>query len=337
MRALSAAIKEKKFSPAYYLSGEDEYRKDDALRALLDAAVDPATRDFNLDQRKGAELDGETLASLLGSPPMMAERRVVVIREAEGLKKDARAALEKYLAAPAHDVLLVMTAGADEKKDLDLPNVEAIEIRPHTGAELPKWIAARAERLGARISPAAVELLQDAVGTDAGQLAIEIDKLAAYASGREIDEAAVTAVVGVRREETLAHLLDAVAARDVTLALSVLPGVMQQPKVSGVFIVMTLTTQMLAFAIAQSRGGRANFYDILKSGSSNVAGRSWGDASNAWSRHVSRWTLPELDHALSVLLQADFALKSSRVSSEEQVIASTILAMCNPTLTPTAR
>lgn len=337
MRALSAAIKEKKFSPAYYLFGEDEYRKDDALRALLDAAVDPATRDFNLDQRKGADLDGETLASLLGMPPMMAERRVVVIRDAGTLKKDARAALEKYLASPAPDVLLVMTAGADEKKATDLPNVESIEIRPHTGAELPKWIVGRAERLGARISAAAVELLQDAVGTDAGQLAIEIDKLASYASGKEIDERAVTAVVGVRREETLAHLLDAVAARDARLALAVLPGVMQQPKTTGVYIVMTLTTQTMAFAIAQARGGRVNFYDVLKSGSSNVAGRAWGEAAAAWSRYVSRWTLPELDHALAALLQADFALKSSRVSSEEQILATTIVAMCgNATLSSAA-
>ena len=328
MRALSAAIRDRKFSPAYYLFGEDEYRKDDALRALLDAAVDPATRDFNLDQRKGAELDGETLASLLGMPPMMAERRVVVIRDAPSLRKDARAALDKYLANPAPDILLVLTAGADEKKDPDLPNVEGVEIRSHTGAELPKWIVSRVEKLGASIAPAAVDLLQNAVGSDAGQLQIEIDKLAAYASGRVIDEDAVSAVVGIRREETLAHLLDAVAERDARQALAVLPGVMQQPKMSGVFIVMTLTTQTLAFAIARAKGGRANFWDILKSGGSNVAGRSWGEAANAWSRHVSRWTLPQLDHALAALLQADFALKSSRVSSEEQVVATAILAMC---------
>ena len=328
MRVLSAAIREKKFSPAYCLLGEDEYRKDDALRALLDAAVDPGTRDFNLDVRKGAELDAETLASLLGMPPMMADRRVVVVRDAGSLKKDARAALERYLAAPAPDVLLVLVTSADDEKALDLSNVESVEIRPHTGAELPRWIVSRAERLGARITAGAVELLQDAVGSDAGQLAIEIDKLASYAHGAEIDEAAVSAVVGVRREDTLARLLDAVGARDTRLALSLLPGVLQQPKMSGVFIVMTLTTQTMAFAIAQARGGRANFFDILKSGSSNVAGRAWGEASNAWSRHVARWSLPQLDAALTALLQADFALKSSRVSSEEQILATTILAMC---------
>lgn len=334
MRALSAAIRDRKFSPAYYLSGPDEYRKDDALRALIEAAVDPATRDFNLDQRKGADLDGETLASLLAMPPMMAERRVVVIRDAGALRKEARAALEKYLERPAPDVLLVLAASGDDDKTPDLPNVEPVEIRPHTGAELPKWIAARVERLGATIAPAAVDLLQGAVGNDAGQLAIEIDKLAAYAGGREIDEAAIGAVVGIRREETLSHLLDAVGARDARHALALLPGVMQQPKMSAVFVVMTLTTQTLALALARARGGRVNFFDILKSGSSNVAGRSWGEASAAWSRHLPRWTLPQLDHALAILLQADFALKSSRVSSEEQVLASTILAMCADSGTP---
>ena len=328
MRALSAAIREKKFSPAYYLHGTDEYRKDDALRALLDAAVDPATRDFNLDVRKGAELEAETLATLLAMPPMMADRRVVVVRDAGALRKDARAAMERYLAAPSPDVLLLLVASADEDKAPELPNLESVEIRPHTGAELPKWIASRAERLGARITPGAVELLQNAVGGDAGALAIEIDKLAAYASDGEIDEAAVSAVVGVRREETLAHLLDAVAARDVRLALAVLPGVLQQPKMTAVYVVMTLTTQTMALAIAQARGGRANFFDILKSGGSNVAGRAWGEANSSWSRHVSRWSLPQLDVALAALLQADFALKSSRVSTEEQILATTILAMC---------
>jgi len=337
MRALSAAIRDKKFSPAYYLHGEDEYRKDDALRALLDAAVDPATRDFNLDVRRGAELDGETLASLLGMPPMMAERRVVVVRDAGGLRKDARAALDRYLQAPAPDVLLVLTAAADDDKVPDLPNVESVEIRAHTGAELPRWITTRAEKLGAGITAEAIDLLQNAVGNDAGQLAIEIDKLASYASGGTIDEAAVTAVVGVRREETLAHLLDAIAARDTRLALAALPGVLQQPKMTAVYIVMTLTTQTMAFAIAQARGGRANFYDILKSGGSNVAGRAWREANDAWSRYVSRWTLARLDAALAALLQADFALKSSRVSSEEQILATTILAMCgDATLSPAA-
>src|SRR6185295_16240773 len=90
MRAspLRAAIQDKQFASAYYLYGEDDFLKDEAVRHLLDAAVDPATRDFNLDVRKGADLDGESLASLLGMPPMMADRRVVVVRDVSGLRKE---------------------------------------------------------------------------------------------------------------------------------------------------------------------------------------------------------------------------------------------------------
>src|ERR1051326_8415795 len=110
MRALRAAIHEKQFSPAYYLFGGDDYLKEDALRRMIDAAVDTATRDFNLDQRKGSELNAETLGSLLAMPPMMAERRVVVIRDVSGLRKDARALLENQLAAKQADLLILLAA-----------------------------------------------------------------------------------------------------------------------------------------------------------------------------------------------------------------------------------
>src|SRR5438046_5114829 len=103
---LRAAIQRKKFAPAYYLFGDDDYLKEDGLRQLIDAAVDPATRDFNLDQRRGSDLDAESLASLLAMPPMMADRRVIVVRDVSALRKDARAALENYLRSPAPDMLV---------------------------------------------------------------------------------------------------------------------------------------------------------------------------------------------------------------------------------------
>ena len=344
MKALSSAIKDKKFSPAYYLHGEDDYLKEDALRHLLAAAVDPATRDFNLDQRRGAELDAESLGSLLGMPPMMAERRVVVIRDVTALRKEARSALEKYLDSPAPDLLLVLTAPADAKEDKVLARATVpVDCRSLNGAQVPKWIVSRVERdLGARITPAAVELLQSAVGGDLAQLALEIEKLRAYAGAGEIDEAAVSAVVGIRREETLGHLLDAIAAKDVTRALALVPGVLQQPKVNAVQVGMALGTQMLAFAIARSRNipnGRlgGEYFTILRAGSSNYTGRPWGEATSAWARNTSRWTLPEIDHALRVLLQMDMALKESRVSSDAQILSTAILSMCGgASLTRTA-
>lgn len=332
MKALHTAVQKQQFDPAYYLHGEEDFRKEEAIRYLVDGAVDAATRDFNLDQRKGAELSAESLGSLLAMPPMMAERRVVVIRDVSGLRKDARAALEQYLESPAPDLLLVLTSPADAKADKALAQrTTAIECEPMSGSQIPKWIANRVEKVfGKQISADAAGLLHDAVGSDLSQLAMEIDKLAAYCSGSAIDEAAVSAVVGVRREETLGELLDAIAMRDANRALALLPGVLQQPKTTGVFIVMALTTQMLALAVGKARGARSSndYFNILRSGSSNMTGRSWGDAAASWARATARWSAMDLDHALAVLLQTDAALKNSRVSSEDQVLATAVLAIC---------
>ena len=333
MKALRAALQDKHFSPAYLLHGQDEFLKEEALRHLIDAAVDSATRDFNFDQRRGAETDAATLSSLVNSPPMMAERRVVVIRVVTALKKDARAALEKYLRSPASDVLVIMTVPADAKLDKTLPSLaEDVNCAPLSGALVPKWIVSRVEKTyGSTITPAAVELLQDAVGSDLAELAIELEKLAAYCGSKPIDEAAVTHTVGVRRDETPGRLLDAVAMRDAALALSLVPGVLNQPKQNAVLLVMMLTTQTLALAVGLTRNIRQSndYYNLLKSGASNMTGRSWGDAVSAWTRAAGKWSKADLDHALEALLRADLALKDSRVSSEEHVLATTILSMCN--------
>src|SRR5688500_1434838 len=149
MKALRAALQDKQFSPAYYLHGDDEFLKEEALRHLIEAAVDPATRDFNLDQRKGGDLDAASLASLLATPPMMAERRVVVIREAPSLRKDAKEALAKYLTSPVNDLLVLLTAPADTKPEAALTSgglAILVDCKPLTGVQIPKWIAARAEK-----------------------------------------------------------------------------------------------------------------------------------------------------------------------------------------------
>ena len=334
MKALRPALQDKQFSPAYYLHGEDEFLKEDALHHLIDAAADPSTRDFNLDQRRGGDVDAASLASLLRTPPMMAERRVIVIRDAPALKKDAAETLVKYLASPAADIVVVLTAAADDKPAKPLSTLAvAVDCKPLSGVQVPKWITARVSRLGAAISDGAVSLLQATVGSDLGELAIALDKLASYCGNRTIEEDDVTTLVGVRREETAGRLLDAVAMRDATLALSLVPGVLRQPKTGAVPIVMMLTTQTLAIAAMRARNLPASrlsgeYWSLLKRGGSNLTGRPWGEAVDTWVRATNQWTLPELDYALEILLQTDRSLKDSRVSSDEQILSSALLAMC---------
>lgn len=337
--ALKQALADGRFDPVYYFHGPDDFLKDEWARRIVDAAVDPATRDFNLEIRRAGELDAEAVESLLGTPPMMADRRVVVLRDVGALRKDARAALDRYLAHPAADTVLLLVAPAGSKPDKRLEERSTSEsFEELTGAQLPKWIAAHAERaLGAAITPPAAALLQAAVGSDLAALAGELDKLASYTNGATIDEDAVTAIVGVRRGETLGDLLDHVARRDARGALSLLEHVLQQPKASAVTIVMALAAQMLAIAWARARRDAGvplnqlpgELFAFLKQGGSVYTGRPWGDAVSAWTKAVPQWTLPELDRALEMLLAAELAAKETRISSEEQLLGTLILEICS--------
>lgn len=337
-RSFFKSIRERSFAPVYHVYGEDDFLKDDAVRQLIAAVVDPATRDFNLEVRRGADIDGGTLASLLDTPPMMADRRMVVIRDVAALKKDARSALDRYLERPAPETVLVLVAsGAEGKADRKLADASiAVGFDSLTDDRVPKWIEHQVAELGATIDARAVTLLHEAVGNDLPALMSELDKLVSYAAGAAIDERAVAAIVGIRNGETVGDLLDAVLERDAGRALALLPQVLEQPKMGAVPIVMTLATQFIAVAWARARrdagtpmGQMYNeLFNFLKDSRGAFVGRAWGDAVKSWTRGVERWTTPELERALGFLLLADAALKESRVSSEEQVVATLILTLC---------
>jgi DNA polymerase-3 subunit delta len=342
-RLLRDALRDKQFAAVYYLFGEDDFLKEQAVRQLVEAAIDPATRDFNLEVRRGADLDGETLGSLLGTPPMIAERRVLVVREVGALRKDARMALDRYVQSPAADAVVILVAPAGAKVDRTLSGrTTALEFEPLTGDRVPKWIAFHAEtQLGVPITPDAVALLQSAVGTDLPQLAIELDKLASFTGGNVIDEAAVSAVAGVRRGETLGAFLDAVAARNAATALELLPGVLAQPKASAVTIVMALTAQTMAIAWGRARFKRGlapshvtgELFGLLKEAGSVFTGRPWGEAVDAWTLAAVRPDESDsdgsmLEAALDALLATDVALKESHLSSDEQLLSNLVLQLC---------
>ena len=110
MRAFKTALERGTPDAVYLLHGDNDFLKDEKVRDLIARLSDPGTRDFNLDQVRGGDVDGARLASILDALPMMADRRVVVVRDIGALKKDARAVLDRYLTRPSKETVLVLVA-----------------------------------------------------------------------------------------------------------------------------------------------------------------------------------------------------------------------------------
>lgn len=334
LRALRTALKKRlPLDRVYYLHGEDDHRKELIVRQIIEQQVDPSMRDFNVEVRRGAEVDGPSLSSILDALPMLSARRVVVLRDVEELRKPARAALDRYLERAAEETILLLLSSADAKPDAALTKAAtSVSVGALTDDELVQWLISTAERMGASLDARAAELLAASVGADLAQATGELDKLISYTRGEPITAAAIHAVVGVRHGETLTDLLDAVAQRDVTKALGLIGPVMSQSSNSGVSVVLALTAQTMALAWAKARGGRADFFQFLKLGKS-FTGRSWSDAVTAWNAALPRWSLAELDRALGLLHAAERSLKDTRLSTDEAIIASLLLAMAGTTRT----
>jgi DNA polymerase-3 subunit delta len=336
MRALESALEHGTFECVYLFQGDDDYLKDERIRALIERATDRGTRDFNLEVLRAADVDAGSLGLALDALPMMAARRVVVLRDVTTLKKDARANLVTYLERPAPDTVLVLVAGAGTKPDPALhEHARTVDFQPLTDDKLSAWVAERATTIGVTIEPRAAELLCAATGNDLALLAGELEKLRSYTNGAGIDEAAVEAIVGVRHGETLGDLLDFVARRDSLRAITLLERVLAQPKTTGVSIVMALTTQTLAIGwglAARERGLpqhqlEREFFGLLKENPSSLVGRPWTEGVKSWVHAMRHWDHAAVDRALGLLLAADLALKDTRISSEEQLLTSLLLAM----------
>ena len=353
LRVVQAAVQARAFAPVYYLHGDDDYLKDGAIRDLLAAAVDPATRDFNCEVRHADTLEPELLGSLLETPPMLAERRALVVRDTGALKKGALAVLQRYLQRPAPDLLLLLVSQAGDKADATLAaGSTVLEFAPLSPERVRRWIVWHAgKQLQRPVTDEAAALLQQAVGSDLQQLAGELDKCASYVAGfapetataeataeAPIDAAVVAAVVGVRPGETLADLLDAVAMRDGARAVALVAPVLETPKLSAVQVVMALATQALGLAWGRARRDAGvpthllakGYWDYLKQTGGGYLGRPWGEAVSAWTRAVDRWSAASCAAALEQLLEADQLQKETTVSSGGQLLETVVLALCVP-------
>jgi len=332
--ALLRGLKKGAPDPVYLLHGDEDVLKDEAVRALLAAGVDPAARDFNFDSRFVADLDAETFHALVNTPPMLAERRAVVLRGVDQLgkrKSKLRDELLRYLAAPNPTTLLVLVLAAGEEPDPEVVRgATTVALAALEPERIPRWIAHHSSKLALTLEPDAVDLLIAAVGNDLSGLARELEKLAALAGDRPATAADVTALVGVRRGETIHDLVEAALERRAPRAAQLVEPVLEQAGMSGVKIVTSLGTHLLGTALARAERERgagrledAVFRHLLAARPYGL--RGYKDEAARWTRWSGLWTAAELSTALRATLAADRALKGTTVTDDRGIVMQLVL------------
>jgi DNA polymerase III delta subunit len=325
-------------APAYYIHGGEGILKDEALALILDRALDPGTRDFNLDVVSAQQIGPDELAAACATLPMMAERRVVVLRDVEAWKRKskAKAPAVQYLDRPMLDTVLVMVQGNDEDPDDELASRStAVVCEAPVGEQLEAWLDERLTRHGVRVVPEGREHLLRATGGDLGLLSAEVQKLSGLAGDEPLDAETVGDLVGVRFGETVDDWRDAVLRDEISRALSLVPKLLETTGVSGVKLVTQLGTSLVVMRWARATAERRRIRDaalarVVKSDllfKVRPGVGSYDPFAQVVGEVVGRWSQERLTTAIAATLYADVALKATTISGDAGIVTDLVLTL----------
>ncbi len=144
-REIVSAVKSGQFAPVYLLMGDEPYYTDMVCDAVIENALDEASRDFNETICYGADVDADTVITAARRFPMMAERQLVVVKDAQAMRDLEKLAV--YCEKPLDSTVLVLLmrgASADKRKALykqASKNGIVVESNALREYEMPSWIA----------------------------------------------------------------------------------------------------------------------------------------------------------------------------------------------------
>ena len=216
-------IHKKNFAPIYFLTGEEPYYIDMLSDSIENEALDEADRAFNQIVLYGRDVDVETIANHARSFPMMGDRMVVIVKEAQDVKDLEK--FEAYLDTIPETTLLVFVykyKKFDKRKTLakkiDKKGVW-FDSKKLYDSNIPGWIQNYLKAEGYSITPKATQMLADFLGTDLHKIANELKKLTiALPKNKSIDDADVERNIGISKDYNVFELQNAIGNRDVLKA-----------------------------------------------------------------------------------------------------------------------
>ncbi|WP_114781547.1 DNA polymerase III subunit delta [Botryobacter ruber] len=274
-------LKKRQFAPVYFLQGEETYYIDVIADYIEANALQEHEKGFNQVVLYGKDVDVATVLLQAKRFPMMSERQVVIVKEAQSVqdleREDGVKQLEAYLQNPLPSTILVFCykhKTLDGRKKLaTLMSKHAVLLTTKKLYEnqVPAWITGYVKAKGLQANPKAVMLLSEFIGSDLSRLSNEIDKLLINLKpGQSIDERVVLENVGISKEYNIFELQTALIAQDALKANRIIRYFEANPKdnplIPNLSLLFSFFTKLLCLhmnadkseaAVKKSLGNRA--------------------------------------------------------------------------------
>ncbi len=314
-------VESRQLKPIYYLYGEEEFYLDQLLDKFS-AVLPPHEKDFNFDLLYGQDVTPAKALSIARSYPMMAERRVLVIRNFLQIGKGAAGEgsiqdFIHYIENPNPTCLLVLFDTGKPAGNTNLgkalsksENVGYHQFEALSDYLIPDWVIAWGKsHHNKAIEPGAAQLLSQFVGNNLQLLSTEIDKVCTFVDTSErVSEADVKKIIGSYREYTAIELKEALIKRDLGKALYISEQMLQHTKTDTGEIIRLVGFFNSVFTniwqirrLAEKGFAKNQIQSELGIASAWYFNKLWDDASN--------FRYSDMPRVFEALLDADRSIK----------------------------
>lgn len=326
VKKIMSDLKAGKYAPVYFLQGEETYYIDLIANYIEENALSPADRSFNQVVVYGKDAPVAAILTHARRFPMMAERQVVLVKEAQDIadlnKESGSKLLLDYLKNPSPTTVL---AFCHKHKTLDKRKEVGKKIDQLTVAltckkiydnQLPEFIAEYARDKKISIDERAVLALCEFVGNDLHRIANEIDKLVIAASGKPISVEHVMHGVGVSKEYNIFELQKAIIRKDTLLANRIVnyfeANTRKNPAIPVVAFLFSFFSKLLAASQSSDKSDKG-LVSALKI--SPYAAKDYAYA-------LRQYSPDKIIYTISSLKEADLKLKgvNSGADTEGQIL-----------------
>lgn len=312
---LSRALSQEALAPHYLLFGDETFLVDEALVALKSVALGEALEDFNFDVFYGRGLDCAALCDVAETLPMMSDRRLVILKEAQELKDKQWDVLMKLLNHPIETTVFVVVANKVDRrkkyvKKFSQKGILAEFKRPYDN-QIAQWIKYIAKKHGLEINGAPVQLMHQMVGNNLTDINSEMLKLSQFLGEkrRVVTDEDLVQIVSRVKIESVFELTNAIGDRNRWRALLCLANLLDHGQSEvGVLSLIGRHLRILRLVKQGESDGLSGQGLSARAGVPPFFLRQYVNQSRQWSEQ-------KLDRGFRALYDTDRAIKSSPIPS----------------------
>ncbi|SFN34652.1 DNA polymerase III subunit delta [Salegentibacter flavus] len=246
------SIRQGNISPIYFLMGEEPYYIDRISDFIAENILAEEERGFNQIVMYGRDTTIDEITSNARRYPMMAERQVIIVKEAQDLSRSIES-LSAYSDNPQPTTVLVMCykyKKIDKRKKLYKSIKQSgviFESKRLYDNQVGPWIQKTLKSRGYSISPKAAQMLVEFLGTDLGKIDNELEKLQLITpKDTQITPELIEENIGISKDFNNFELRKAIGERDVLKVHRIINYFTQNPKDNP--LVMTISLLFAYFS-----------------------------------------------------------------------------------------